>query len=116
MLRLFHFKAFFIEKYSLFKLEEMRKRTGEGEALTFLRRGIALNDLEVVTRLSNNFIQLHFSDLTSLGLSRDENRGIYLTTRKGEIKEINYNQCKSAKLKRKVRRFSNLIEKLSGKQ
>jgi hypothetical protein len=45
LLRLFHFKSFFIEKYSLFKLEEMRKRTGEGDALVYLRRGIALNDL-----------------------------------------------------------------------
>ena len=27
LMRLFHFKSFFVEKYSLFKLEEMRKRT-----------------------------------------------------------------------------------------
>ena len=30
--------------------------------------------------------------------------------------EVNYNQCKSSKLKTKVRRFSNLIQKLSPKE
>jgi hypothetical protein len=29
--------------------------------------------------------------------------------------EVNYNQCKQAKLKTKIRRFSNLIQKLSSK-
>lgn len=48
----------------------MRKRTGEGDVLVFLRKGIAINDLEIVTRLSNNIIQLHFSDLTSLSINR----------------------------------------------
>ena len=28
LMLLFHFKSFFVTKYSLFKLEEMRKRTG----------------------------------------------------------------------------------------
>lgn len=69
-MRLFHFKAFFVEKYSLFKLEEMRKRTGDIETLVYLKKGIAINDLEIVTRLSNNIIQLHFSDLTSLAINR----------------------------------------------
>ena len=109
LLRLFHFKAFFIEKYSLFKMQEMRKRTGGGDGLLFLKKGIALNDLQIVTRLSNNIIQLHFSDLTSLALNRDEQKGIYLVTKRGELKEVNYNQCKNARLKCKVRRFSNLI-------
>jgi hypothetical protein len=30
--------------------------------------------------------------------------------------EVNYNQCKNAKLKAKVRRFSNLIQKLSARE
>jgi hypothetical protein len=70
LIRLFHFKSFFIEKYSLFKLEEMRKRTGESEVLIYLKKALALTDLEIVTRLTNNIIQLHFSDLTSLAINR----------------------------------------------
>lgn len=71
-MRLFHFKSFFITKYSLFKMEEMRKRTGETESVVYLKKAIAINDQEIVTRTSNNIIQLHFSDLTSLSINRDD--------------------------------------------
>ena len=66
--------------------------------------------------MSNNIIQLHFSDLTSLSINRDDERGIYFVDRRGRQIEVNYNQCKSSKLKTKVRRFSNLIQKLSPKE
>ena len=66
--------------------------------------------------MSNNIIQLHFSDLTSLAINRDDERGIYFIDRKGRQKEVNYNQGKSSKLKTNVRRFSNLIQKLSAKE
>lgn len=102
-------------KYSLFKMEEMRKRTGEVEQLVFIRKAIAINDLEIVTRLSNNIIQLHFSDLSSLAINREDERGIYLVDSRGRQSEVNYNHCKSHKLKTKVRRFSNLIQKLSSR-
>ncbi len=85
LMRLFHFKSFFVEKYSLFKLEEMRKRTGENEALTYLKKAIAINDLEIVTRLSNNIVQLHFSDLTSLAINREDEKGIFFITKRGKF-------------------------------
>lgn len=113
--RLFHFKAFFIAKYSLFKLEEMRKRTGESEVVVVLRRAVVVGEREIATRLSNNIIQLHFGDLTSLAINRDDEKGIYIVSRRGLLSEVNYNQCKSSRLKAKVRRFSNLIQKLSPK-
>jgi hypothetical protein len=93
----------------------MRKRTGENEQLIYLRKAIAINDLEIVTRMSNNVIQLHFSDLSSLAINREDEKGIYYIDRKGKQIEVNYNQCKSSKLKTKVRRFSNLIQKLSAR-
>jgi len=37
----------------------------------------------------------------------------YVLYKIGKPSEINYNECKSQKLKTKVRRFSNLIQKLS---
>lgn len=96
-------------------MEEMRKRTGETDSLVYCKKAIAINDLEIVTRTSNNIIQLHFSDLTSLAINRDDEKGIYFTNKKGHQMEINYNQCKNQKLKTKVRRFSNLIQKLSAR-
>ena len=80
-----------------------------------MKKAIAINDLEIVTRMTNNIIQLHFKDLTSLAINREDERGIYLVTKRGKILEVNYNQCKQAKLKTKIRRFSNLIQKLSSK-
>lgn len=80
-----------------------------------MKKAIAINDLEIVTRMTNNIIQLHFKDLTSLAINREDERGIYLVTRRGKILEVNYNQCKQSKLKTKIRRFSNLIQKLSSK-
>lgn len=112
-MRLFHFKSFFITKYSLFKMQQMRKRSGELDVLVYLKKAIAINDLQIVTRMSNNIIQLHFSDLTSLAISREDEKGIYYINKKGVQLEINYNQCKNSKLKTKIRRFSNLIQKLS---
>ncbi len=38
---------------------------------------------------------------------------VIIVNNSGKHSEINYNQCKSAKLKKKIRRFSNLIQKLS---
>lgn len=66
-----------------------------------------------MTRTNNNIIQLHFCDLTSLAINREDERGIYFINKRGNQIEVNYNQCKNAKLKTKVRRFSNLIQKLS---
>jgi hypothetical protein len=37
-------------------------------------------------------------------------------TKKGHLLEVNYNECKNSRLKAKVRRFSNLIQKLSPKE
>jgi len=76
---------------------------------------MAINDFEIATRLNNHIIQLHFSDLTSLVLNREDEKGIFMITKKGEFQEINYNQCKNNKTKRKIRRFSNLMQKLSTK-
>lgn len=50
----------------------MRKRSGETDSLVYLKKAIAINDLEIVTRMSNNIIQLHFSDLTSLAINRED--------------------------------------------
>lgn len=35
-----------------------------------MKKAMAINDFEIVTRLNNNIIQLHFNDLTSVVLNR----------------------------------------------
>jgi hypothetical protein len=79
-----------------------------------------LTENEILTRLSNAVIQLHFPDFTSLIINRNDEKGIYYINQKGTCEislgrgsEINYNQCRSPKLKTKIRRFSNLIQRLS---
>lgn len=48
-----------------------------------MKKAMAINDFEIVTRLNNNIIQLHFNDLTSVVLNRQDEKGIYMVTRKG---------------------------------
>lgn len=41
---------------------------------------------EILTRLNNSIIQLHFNDLTSLMINHDENAGIFQIDAKGKCK------------------------------
>lgn len=66
-------------------MDEMRKRTGDSETIIFLKRAIGVGEWEIMTRLSNNIIQLHFRDLTSLSLNRQDDKGIYLMNKKGQL-------------------------------
>lgn len=45
---------------------------------------------EILTRLSNSVIQLHFNDLSNISINREDSSGIYYTNEKGKISEINY--------------------------
>ena len=44
-----------------------------------------LNETEILTRLTNQAIQLHFSDFTSLIINRNDDKGIYYINKKGNI-------------------------------
>ena len=113
LVRLFHFKAFFVQKYSLFKLEEMRKRTVDRETVVWMVRGMPLGEVEMVTRLSNSIIQMHFRDLTSMAFVNEEASGlVFFVGKKGHPTLMQYKQCKSSKLKTKWRKFKRILEKL----
>ena len=80
-----------------------------------MKKCVKLGKGEILTRLSNSAIQIHFTDLSSLAINRDDNRGIYFISEKGKANEVNYEDSKNKVLKTKVRFFSNIMEKLSQK-
>ena len=59
---------------------------------------------------------MHFKDLSNISLNKEEEQGIFLMSPNGKISEVNYNECKSSKTKTKVRKFSNIMQKLSSHQ
>lgn len=71
---------------------------------------------EILTRLSNSVIQLHFNDLSSVSINKEDNEGIYFMGSNGKIEQINYHESKDSKIKIKIRKFSNIMEKISSHQ
>lgn len=61
-------------------------------------------------------IQLHFNDLSSISINKEDSEGIYFMGSNGKIEQINYHECKDGKIKIKIRKFSNIMEKLSSNQ
>jgi hypothetical protein len=46
---------------------------------------VPVHEREVLTRLTNNIVQLHFNDLTSVAINRDDEKGIFLVTKRGKL-------------------------------
>lgn len=84
-----HFKTYFMEKYSVFKLDEMNKRQVKTEDIPFIKKcSNIVQDREVLTRLSNNIIQLNFRDNTSVMINYQESQGIYYVDSRGKITQV----------------------------
>lgn len=91
---LLNFKSFFVTKYGVFKMDEMRKKTAMSmslmigqeqlESILYLKKCVKLGKGEILTRLSNSVIQLHFLDLSTLLINREDNRGIFYMNEKGK--------------------------------
>ena len=107
-------------------MDEMRKKQAMSmsmmigneqiEMLVYVKKCLDMKNGEILTRLSNAIIQLHFKDLSNISLNKEEENGIYLMNPNGKMSEINYNECKNTKTKTKVRKFSNIMQKLSSHQ
>ena len=54
-------------------------------------------------------MQLHFKDLTSLLVDKDEGMSIIYLNEKGRAYEIEYNKCGDKEIKKKTRLFRNLL-------
>jgi hypothetical protein len=68
---------------------------------------------EIMTRLNNSVIQLHFNDLTSLSVNKEAAVSMFYMNKQGKMGEVYYEKCNHEKLKTKMRMFNNLLEKLS---
>lgn len=120
---LLNFKAYFVTKYGFFRMDEMRKKqamkmsmTGQDKMeslLIYVKKSLSLPNGEVLTRLSNSAIQLHFKDLSNVSINKDDDQGIYFMNSNGRASEVNYNECKNNNIRTKIRRFSNIMQKLS---
>ena len=51
-----------------------------------------------------------------MSINKDDDQGIYYMNPKGKTMEIVYQTCKNKQVKTKIRKFSNLMQKLSQNQ
>lgn len=96
--------------------KQIKVEDTESDDNHFLKKILKLNNGEILTRLNNGVIQVHFNDLTSLFLNREDDKGLFYINKKGRVSEINYKECQNPNLRKKIRYFSNLMKKLSEKQ
>ena len=79
--KLLNFRKFFITKYGIFKIDELHKkyinslvlegREQSDEDVVYLKKWMQLQKGEILTRLNNSIIQLHFNDLSNLSINQE---------------------------------------------
>ena len=82
------------------------------DPIIYVKKWMELQKGEILTRMSNSVIQLHFNDLTNLIINQEEAGGIHYLDAKGKLAEVEYNKCADKETKSKIRLFSSLLDKL----
>ena len=118
---LLNFKSYFSTKYGYFRLDEMWKKYINmaicEEKFFYVKKCLKFGSDEILIRLNNAVIQLHFKDLTGIMTESMDIEEMYYMDEKGrteKMKEKVKDWCR--KKKKKGKKFRSIVEKLSGRK